>query len=71
MKEPQPDEQRLIQLDAVDGAVFDLDAFHVLTADVENAVNLRIEERGGVVVRNGLDLALVEHRVPALISASP
>ena len=61
MKETAAGRAGLIQLDAVDGAVFDLDAFHVLTADVENAVYLRIKEGSGVVVRYGLDLALVEH----------
>ena len=38
----------------------DFDAFHVLTADVQNAVHLRIEEGGGLVVGDGLHLPLVQ-----------
>ena len=39
----------------------DADAFHVLAADVEDAVNIRIKELGGVVVGYGLHLALIQH----------
>ena len=37
-----------------------LDALHVLPADVQHAVHLRIKEGGGGAVSDGLDLALVE-----------
>ena len=50
----------LVQHDAVDGSVFDLNALHVLAADVEDAVHLGIEERRGGVMGNGLDLAHVQ-----------
>ena len=51
----------LVQLHAVDGAVLDLDALHVLTADVEDAVYIRLKECSRIVVGDRLDLALVEH----------
>ena len=50
----------LIQENGVYGVVPDFDAFHVLTADVQNAVHLRIEEGGGLVVGDGLHLPLVQ-----------
>ena len=37
----------LVELHRVDALVLDLDAFHVLTADVQDAVDLRIKEGGG------------------------
>ena len=52
----------LIQLYAVYGAVFDLDALHILTADVENTVDFRIEEGCGVIMGNRLHLALIQHQ---------
>ena len=61
MKEPQPEEQASFSCTLSTVPIFDLDAFHVLTADVEDAVYLRIKERGGIVVGDGLNLALVEH----------
>ena len=51
-----------IQLHAVHGLVLDLDALHILTADVENTVHGGIEERGGIVVRNGFHLAVVQQK---------
>ena len=52
----------LVQLDAVHRMVFDADAFHVLAADVQDTVHLRVEELRGVVVGHGLHLALVQHQ---------
>ena len=40
----------LVELYAVHGAVLNLDTFHVLTADVQDAVHLRIEEGSGIIV---------------------
>ena len=40
--------------------VFDFDAFHVLPADIENAVDLRVKERGRIVVGNSFDFSFVE-----------
>jgi len=42
--------------------IFDLDALHVLAADIEDTVDLRIEEGGSIVVGDGLDLALIQHQ---------
>ena len=52
----------LVQLYAVYGAVFDLDALHILAADVENTVDFRIEECGSVIMGNRLYLTLVQHQ---------
>ena len=52
----------LVQLYAVYSAVFDLDALHILAADVENTVDFRIEERGSVIMGNRLYLTLVQHQ---------
>ena len=50
----------LVQLDRVDGAVLDLDALHVLAADIEDAVNLGVEESSRIVVGDGLDFSVVQ-----------
>ena len=39
-----------------------MDAFHVLAADIEDAVDLRLEKGGGVVVGDRLHFAFVEHQ---------
>ncbi len=44
----------------IHGVVPDPDAFHILTADVENAVHIRIEELRRSVMRDRLHLTLVE-----------
>ena len=49
----------LVQLYAVYSAVFDLDALHILAADVENTVDFRIEERGSVIMGKRLVLQRV------------
>ena len=49
-----------IELDGVDGPILDADAFHILSADIENAVDLRVEKGSRIVVGNGLDFALVQ-----------
>ena len=36
------------------------DALHILPADVQNAVDVWIEEGSGLIVRDGLDLAVIE-----------
>ena len=41
--------------------ILDTDALHVLTAYVKNAVDIRIEELGSIIVGDGLDLSLIEH----------
>ena len=49
-----------VQLYAVDGLVLDLDAFHILSADIQNAVHLRVKEGGRIVVCDGFHLTLVQ-----------
>ena len=48
-----------VQQNSVHAAVFQLDALHVLPADVQHAVHLRVKKRGGGAVGDGLHLALV------------
>ncbi len=50
----------LVQGNGIYGTVPNADAFHILSADVENAVHLRVKIRSTVVVRNGFDLAPVQ-----------
>ncbi len=50
----------LVERDGIHGAVADADALHILSADVENAVHLRVKIRCAVVVRDGFDLAPVQ-----------
>ncbi len=49
-----------VQEHRVHRAALELDALHVLPADIEHAVHLRVEERRGGAVGDGLHLALVE-----------
>ena len=49
-----------VQQYGVHAAVFQLDALHVLSADVQHAVHLRVKKRGGGAVGDGLHLALVQ-----------
>ena len=41
--------------------IFDLNAFHILTADIQNAVYLRIKEGSGIIMGNRLNLTLIQH----------
>ena len=50
----------LVQEDGVHRAVFQLDALHVLTADIQHAVYLRVKEGRGGGVGNGLHHPLVQ-----------
>ena len=50
----------LVEQDGVHRSVFQLDALHVLAADVQHAVHLRVEKAGGGDVGDGLHLALVQ-----------
>ena len=40
--------------------VFDADALHVLSADIQDAVDFRVKESGRIVVGDGLDLSFVQ-----------
>ena len=50
----------LVEHHAVYGAVFQADALHVLSADVQHAVHLRVEKGSRRGVGDGLHLALVQ-----------
>ncbi len=52
----------LVELDTVYRLVLNLDTFHVLTADIKNTVNLRIEESSRIVVRYGFHFAVVQQK---------
>ena len=52
----------LVELYAVYGVILDLDAFHILAADVQDAVYVRIKECSSVVVGDSLHLALIQHQ---------
>ena len=62
MKEPQPEEQASLSCTLSTVVIFDLDAFHVLAADVKDAVYVRIKEGSSVVMGDGLHLAFVQHQ---------
>ena len=49
-----------IKLYTVYGLVLDLDTFHILTTDVKNTVYFRIKKCSGIIMRNGLNLALIK-----------
>ena len=49
-----------VQLYTVNGLIFDLDTFHVLTADVEDTVHIRFKERSGIVMGHRFHFALIQ-----------
>ena len=61
MKEPQPEEQASLSCTLSTVLILDLDTFHILTADIQNAVYFRIKEGSSVVVGDGLYFALIQH----------
>ena len=62
MKEPQPEEQASLSCTLSTAPIFNLDAFHVLAADVQDTVHVRIKEGSRVVMGDGLHLALIQHQ---------
>ena len=50
----------LVEQDGVYKTVAEFDTLHVLPADVQHAVHLRVKERGGCTVGNGLHFALIK-----------
>ena len=50
----------LVEHDGVDGVVADLEAFDILTADVENEVDVLVKELRGGIVRHRLDQTIVD-----------
>ena len=51
----------LVEQDIVNSAVADPDAFHILAADIQDAVHIGIKEGGRVIMGNGLDLTVIQH----------
>ncbi len=51
----------LIELYAVYGLVLNLDAFHVLAAYIQDAVNLRVKKGCGIIVGHCFHFALIQH----------
>ncbi len=49
-----------IELYAVNGLVLNLDTFHILSADVQYTVHFRVEESGGLIVRDGFHFAVIQ-----------
>ena len=49
----------LVQLNAVNGSVLDLDTFHVLPANVQDTVHFRLKKRRGIVVGDRLHFPFV------------
>ena len=43
---------RLVEHDAVDGAVFDLETFDILSADIDDEIDVGIEKHGGLEMRH-------------------
>ena len=52
----------LVQLYTVYGLITDLDTFHILSADIYNTVNLRVEESCCIVMGNGLNFAFIQQQ---------
>ena len=52
----------LVELDAVYRLILDLDAFHILSADVQDTVHVRLKEGGGIVVGHRFHLSLVHEQ---------
>ena len=50
----------LVEQYVVDGTMAEPDALHILAADVQHTVHLRVEECGGGAVCDGLDLAFIK-----------
>ena len=52
----------LIQQHAVHGSVLDFDTFHILAADVQNAVHIGVEKGGGAVMGHGLHFPVIQKK---------
>ena len=52
----------LIQQNAVDYIILNADTFHILSADVQNKVHIRLEELRRLIMCNGFNIAKVNHQ---------
>ena len=51
-----------VKLHTVHGLIFDLNAFHILTADIKDTVYLRIKKCSSIIMGNGFYLSLVKKK---------
>ena len=51
-----------IQLNTVNGLIFDFDTFHILTANVQNTVYIRLKEGCRIIMRNSLNFSFIKHQ---------
>ena len=49
-------------MNAVHGLIFDFDTFHVLAADIQDTVHVRVKESGGIVMCHSLYLAVIQQK---------
>ncbi len=47
---------------AVYGLILDADTFHILTADIQDTVYLRIKEGSSIVVGDGLHFSVIQQK---------
>ena len=50
----------LVQLHIIHGTVLDMNTLHILTADIQNTIHLRLKEGSGIVMGNGFHLSLIQ-----------
>ena len=62
MKEPHPEEQASFNCTLSNGVILDLDTFHILTADIQDAVYFRIKEGSCVIMGNCFDFTFVKKK---------
>ncbi len=51
-----------VELHAVYGLVFDFYAFHVLPADVQDTIHLRIEKSSGIIMGHRFHFAVIQQK---------
>ncbi len=52
----------LVELNGIHRLIFDFNTFHILTADVDNAVDIRVKKGGSIVVCHGFHFAFIQHK---------
>ena len=50
----------LVQKDIIDGSIMNLEAFHVLPADVEDEIHVRLQMLGGIKMGHGFHEAIIK-----------
>ncbi len=49
-----------IQLHAVDRLIFNTDTFHILSADIQNTIHIRVKKSGCIIMGNRLNLPFIQ-----------